>query len=111
MVGITVGDAWIVGAWVVESGTTLFVEVGSGNVGKITVDVDVGSKVGSYVPHRFVPQAERSIPIRTSMMPALYLNEFIGQIIPHLSLQQLLHGIPHGCDGYAKIIVITLRNN
>jgi hypothetical protein len=94
MVGSTVCDAWIVGAWVVEIVTTFFVAVGSGNVGTITVDVDVDSKVGSYVPHRFVPQAERSIPIRTSMMPALYLNEFIGQIIPHLSLHQLFAWYP-----------------
>jgi hypothetical protein len=88
VVGISVGgrgEGKIVAVLVLERGSVKFVGVDTGSVTTVTMEVGVGVRIGSEVPHRLVPQADRSIPVRTSKITPLCMTEFIGQIIPHLS--------------------------
>jgi uncharacterized alkaline shock family protein YloU len=47
------------------------VNVKTGSRRTVGVAVGVGVRYRSYVPHRLLPQAERSIPVRISRMTAL----------------------------------------
>jgi len=82
VVGVTVGEGNAVAAWVVESGRYILVGEGSGVTGTVPLEIGMGVMDGLVVPHKFVPQAERSIPVRMRLMAVLRMTEFIGQIIP-----------------------------
>jgi hypothetical protein len=89
-VGVTVGEGRMVTAGVVARGSSKFVGVGCGSAITIPPEMGVGVRDASYVPHREVPHAETSIPVRISKMAALRMTEFIGQIIPPLDHQLIL---------------------
>jgi hypothetical protein len=83
-VGVVIREGCNVMVGMVASGSNKFVGVCSGMAGPVSRKVGLDVRSASSIPQRSVPQAERSNPVITNRMAALYWTEFIAQIIPPL---------------------------